>query len=113
MRQELNNNSQISKIDRIQEMLRIQSDDCFLLHALGLEYIKIAEYEKAILQFEKILTVNDEYVGTYYHLAKTFERINEVEKAIRIYRKGIEMAEKVKDKHAKNELIMALDELED
>ena len=39
--------------------------------------------------------------------------MQETAKAISIYEKGIEIAQKLKDNHAKNELQMALDEIID
>ena len=57
---------------------------------------------------------NDEtYVGSYYHLGKLLERLQQEEKAIATYEKGIEMAKQVGDAHAANELRSALEELQD
>ena len=75
--------------------------------------IKIGELERAIESFEKVIAFNKNYVGTYYHLAQTFEKQNKLDQAIAIYNDGIQIASLVKDQHAKNELQMALDELID
>lgn len=103
----------MERIDKLKDMLKGASGDCFLLHALGLEYIKLGEYHTGIGYFEEVLRQNPSYVGTYYHLAKAFEHLSEREKAIQTYEKGIEIAQSLKDQHAKNELQMALDDLED
>ncbi len=103
----------MDRINKLNEMLQAQPHDSFLLHALGLEYIKIGELERAIESFEKVIAFNKNYVGTYYHLAQTFEKQNKLDQAIAIYNDGIQIATLVKDQHAKNELQMALDELID
>ena len=101
----------MERVDKLKQMLIASPGDCFLLHALGLEYMKINDIEQAITYFEKVINTDKNYVGTYYHLAKAHEKMNEVVKAIAIYEKGIEVAQNQKDNHAKNELQMALDEI--
>ncbi len=101
----------MERIDKLKEMLSASPEDCFLLHALGLEYMKLDEVETAVTFFEKVLSANENYTGTYYHLAKAYERMNNPLKAITTYEKGITIAQGQKDNHARNELQMALDEI--
>jgi len=103
----------MDRINKLNDMLIQSPNDCFLLHALGLEYAKIGEIDKALLAFHHVITSDKNYVGTYYHLAKTFEKINRLEEAIHMYEQGIIIASHVNDKHAQNELQMALDDLTD
>ena len=103
----------MERIEKIKEMLAANPSDSFLLHALGLEYIKIGELNLSKQSFEQVLVSNVNYIGTYYHLAKVNELLNEIKEAILIYEKGIIVANQLKDNHAKNELQMALDDLMD
>jgi tetratricopeptide (TPR) repeat protein len=101
------------RIPKLKEMLLESPKDCFLWHALGLEHVKKDEIEQALEAFQQVINTDQSYVGTFYHLAKTYERLNDFTKAIEIYHKGIEIATSQKDMHARNELQMALDEIED
>ncbi len=92
-------------------MLANSPTDCFLLHALALEYAKKGELPKAIGYFQRALTNDENYVGSYYHLAKALELSGDVAQATAVYEKGIQIARSMKDLHAANELQMALDEL--
>lgn len=103
----------MSKIPQLVKLLEQNENDCFLLHALGLEYIKIGETEKGIAYFQKVLMCDENYVGTYYHLAKSFEKKQMIQKALDTYIQGMEIAKRVNDKHAYNELLMAYEELND
>ncbi len=103
----------MERIHKLNELLASSPKDCFLLHALGLEYVKIGEIEKALHSFMTVIETDENYVGTYYHLAKAFERLQRNEDAINTYEKGIEIASKLKDMHARNELQMALEDLEE
>lgn len=101
----------MSRVDKILEMIQSGGKDSFLQHALALEYIKIGQYQDAMEQFVDLLSSNPDYVGSYYHLAKLYERLNELEQAISTYEKGMEVAKKLKDQHAYNELLAAKDDL--
>ena len=92
-------------------MLESQPADPFLQHALALEYIKTGNEEAARLLFEEILNRDPGYIGSYYHLAKLFERTGETEAALEVYEKGMEAAKKAGENHALSELRSAWEEL--
>jgi Tfp pilus assembly protein PilF len=100
----------MSKIQQIQSMLAENDNDCFLNHALGLEYVKIEDAENALNHFNKVLSIDPNYVGTYYHLAKLYEALMQEEEAIATYQKGMEVATAQNEKHAFGELRSAFEE---
>ena len=103
----------MDRMAKLQEFLRDNPNDSFVQHALALEYIKLGNEEEAKKNFETILDREPGYVGSYYHLAKLFERIGDSNAAIKVYEKGMEEAKKAGDNHAHNELRMAYDDLVD
>lgn len=103
----------MNRIEKLNEFLRTSPDDSFLQHALALEYVKIGNDEEAKKLFETILEREPGYVGSYYHLGKLLERNSDSNKAIEVYKKGMEETKKINDRHAYSELQGALEELED
>lgn len=101
----------LDRIALIKEMLLHNPSDCFLRHALALEYIKLNNDTDARILFESILTDYPNYVGSYYHLAKLLERVGETNKAIEWYEKGMAAAKEANDQHSYNELQGAYEEL--
>jgi Tfp pilus assembly protein PilF len=101
----------MSRIVSLQEFLKESPNDCFLQHALALEYIKLGDDKKAVEIFVALLAYDENYYGSYYHLAKLYERINEIDKAITTYEKGITITTKLNEKHALGELRSAYEEL--
>ena len=101
----------MSKIEQIQEFLKNQPGDAFLTHALALEYIKADDLEKARNLFEDLLGRQPDYVGSYYHLAGLLAKMEEKQRAVEWYEKGIAAAKKAGDQHALRELQNALEEL--
>ena len=104
--------NEMSRIEKIIEMLAASEKDSFLQHALALEYIKIGNKEDALKLFIDLLGENPGYVGSYYHLGKLHESMGGVYKAIATYEQGMAEAKKSGDQHAYNELMGAKEELE-
>ena len=101
----------MDRIVKLEEMLKKMPGDSFLQHALGLEHIKAGDDEKALKFFEGIVENDPGYIGTYYHLAKLYERQGNTEKALNTYEKGMIKSKEADDNHTYNELRAAYDEL--
>jgi Tfp pilus assembly protein PilF len=103
----------MERINRLKEFLAASPGDSFLKHALALEYVKLDNDTEARKIFEEILTNDPSYIGSYYHLAKLFERIGDTKAAIDWYEKGMQAAKLAGDHHALNELRAGYEELVD
>jgi predicted Zn-dependent protease len=103
----------MNRIEKLTQFLQATPNDSFLQHALALEYIKIGKDTEAKSLFDNILKNQPNYVGSYYHLGKLLERNNDTITAIETYKQGMAQAKLANDKHSYNELMMALDDLED
>ena len=101
----------MDRFEKLKEFLQQTPADSFVQHALALEYIKMQDDAAARILFEEILDREPGYIGSYYHLAKLFERNGQTEDAIRIYEKGMEEAKKAGENHAYGELRGAYEEL--
>ncbi len=101
----------MDRIEKIKEFLETNPNDNFLCHALALEYIKAGDDVSARELFEKILAASPDYVGSYYHLAKLLEKMEEKKLAIEWYEKGMVEAKKAGDNHSYNELLGAYEDL--
>lgn len=99
------------RIDKLKAFLADSPADCFLKHALALEYIKLGKEEEARQLFEDILHQNPQYTGSYYHLAKLLERTGKTEEAMVVYEKGMEVCKSLGEQHAFGELRAAYEEL--
>jgi tetratricopeptide (TPR) repeat protein len=112
MNTELGNDNN-HRIARLLNMLDQNPNDCFLLHALALENIKLGNDREAKNIFERVLSINPQYIGSYYHMGKTLERLQQVEQALKTYQEGMKIAQMLRDFHSLNELRGALDLLLD
>lgn len=94
-------------------MLLDEPNDSFLNYALALELAKENDIAKAIGIIEEVLQRDPAYLGAYYQLGKFYEEMQDTEKAMTTYQKGIEIAKSQNNRKAQGELNEALWMLED
>jgi Tfp pilus assembly protein PilF len=101
------------RIKQLTEMLTKEPNDCFLHHALGMEYLSSTNFEQAINCFRKVLSIDSNYLGTYYQLGQALEKSGNPNEAVKVYKIGIDLAKAKGDTKAAGELIQAFWMLEE
>lgn len=87
-------------------------EDAFLNYALATEYVSENNDAEAEKIFNKLVEKEPDYFATYYHYGQLLERKGQNDKAIDIYKKGMEVCQSLNNKHAYSELRSVLEELE-
>lgn len=95
---------QSTRLAKLLEFLANDPNDPFVLYALATEYNTSNDTEKAFDYYLKLVAEHPDYVGTYYHLGKLYEKNQQTEKAIAIYQEGMTRARNKRDMHAFSEL---------
>lgn len=93
-----------NRLDQLLSFLQESPDDSFLLFAVAKEYEGQNNLEKALNYYQKLQSQDPDYVGTYYHLGKLYERFEDYQTAFFTYKQGMAIAQKVGDQHALSEL---------
>ena len=94
----------MSRLDQLFDLLKEQPNEAFLLFAIAKEYEKAKDYDKALEYYLELYDTTPQYVGTYYHLGKLYERLDNPEKALKTYKQGKIIAKSEGDMHAFSEL---------
>ena len=92
------------RLQKLLDFLKNEPDVPFLKYALATEYLSQNDVQKSLFYFEDLLNKHPDYVGTYYHAGKLYERLDRKSEAILVYQKGMEIARKAGDTHAYSEL---------
>ncbi|TCC92670.1 tetratricopeptide repeat protein [Pedobacter hiemivivus] len=95
---------QSTRLAKLLEFLQSDPNDPFVLYALATEYNTSNDTEKALDYYLKLITDHPDYVGTYYHLGKLYQKLGQTEPALDIYQKGMVAARNKRDMHAFSEL---------
>jgi len=100
--------------NRLQQLLNFLENspgDAFISFAIAKEYEGLGELDKSLAAYEALVKSKPDYVGTYYHLGKLYEKLEKYEAAETTFTTGITVARAAGDKHAAGELQGALDML--
>jgi tetratricopeptide (TPR) repeat protein len=85
--------------------------DPFPRYGLAMEYKSRGNLAEAWAAFTDLLEHFPEYVPTYLMAGGTLVGLGRREEAAEVYRRGIEVADRKGDSHARGELESALDEI--
>lgn len=100
-----------SRLEQLYEFLEESPEDPFLHYAISSELLKKGDTGQALSGYEQLIQRFPDYQGTYYHLAKLYERLGQTDDAIATYEAGMHIARKGRNQHAYGELANALAEL--
>lgn len=102
-------NMEKSRLEILQEFIAARPGDSFARYGLAQEYLRRGELAPALEHFQALLQANPNYSAAYFHGGQTLEKLGRLEEARDLYRKGIEVAGRLGDLHAKSEMQTALD----
>lgn len=93
-----------SRLAQLQNFLSNSPEDSFILFALAKEYEKLGQHQPALQHFLQLVDSDPEYIGTYYHLGKLYEQLGDPQQAWTTYTTGMEIAQRLGEQHARQEL---------
>ncbi|TVR38564.1 MAG: tetratricopeptide repeat protein [Cryomorphaceae bacterium] len=102
-----------NRLRMIEEMLETNPDDSFLRYAAALEYRKAGEMKRALQTLQNLVAHDPDYLGSYYQLGKLLEESGDADEAMKVYHRGLTIAQKKQDAKTLGELQEAIMLLED
>jgi tetratricopeptide (TPR) repeat protein len=101
----------MDRLAMLNEILAQNPNDAFARYGLAMEYSKSGEIERALDEFNKLLTANPDYTPGYFMAAQTLARENRIEEAKKMLTEGISSAKRTSNAHAQSEMEAMLAEL--
>ncbi|MBK6699682.1 MAG: tetratricopeptide repeat protein [Saprospiraceae bacterium] len=86
------------------KMLDEDPKDSFLMYALGKEFEREGDDPEALIWYEKLIQLNPNYTGVYYHLASLHLRQENIDEARLVLNQGIEICTQEQAHHDLGEL---------
>ena len=99
------------RFETLKKFVEASPNDCFSRYGLAQEYVNQGHLEMAVEEFNRILGIDPDYQAAYYHVGQTYLKLGRTEEARQSFEKGIEVATRLGDLHARSELEAALDGL--
>ena len=101
-----------SRLEQIQAMLADDPNDPFLRYGLAMEHVSQGDDEEAVRCFRGMVQDLPDYVAAYQQAAQALVRLNRVDEARDMFRRGIAVAGQAGNRHAQDEMQGMLDGLD-
>jgi hypothetical protein len=101
-----------SRVEFLQEALEANPDDTFARYALAVELSTCDQPAKAWAHFEYLLNHHPDYAATYLQAGKFLVQQDRRHEARRVLARGIDVAQRQGDSHARSELQAALESID-
>jgi pentatricopeptide repeat protein len=98
-----------NRIDVFKQMLEADPENTMVMFGLAKEYEKLGEFAAVINILESYLANADDEGNAYGVLANAYTKTGETDKAIEVYRKGVDVAMAHGHPSMANEYKMTLD----
>ena len=101
------------RLAQLKALLEVEPDDPFLVYGVAQEYVAAGDHAGAKPWFERLANEHPNYVPTYYHYGLSLYHLQEVEAAIEIWKKGVDVAQAAGDRKTVAEIKELLEDLGD
>ena len=101
----------MDRLSLLSEILSQNPNDAFARYGLAMEYSKAGEVERALGEFNQLLSVHPDYTAGYFMAAQTLVRAERVDDAKKMLQEGINSARRTGNLHAQSEMEAMLAEL--
>ena len=101
----------MSRRSQIEELLRDDPHDEFLMYALANELVTEGDLPAALAAFDRVLARHPDYVPAYFRKGQTLAQEGDSDAARDVLTRGIAVADRVGDAHASGEMTAFLDTL--
>ncbi|MSO23351.1 MAG: hypothetical protein EXQ58_08890 [Acidobacteria bacterium] len=102
----------MDRLERLKLLVEENPQDRFARYGLAMELANQGHLEEAVVVFQALVSFDPDYVASYFQAGQTLEKLNRVEEARALYRKGMEVATRRSDMRTRSELESALNLLD-
>jgi len=94
----------MDRLSLLSEILSQNPNDAFARYGLAMEYSKAGEVERALGEFNQLLSAHPDYTAGYFMAAQTLVQAGRNEQAKNMLANGIASAQRTGNDHARAEM---------
>src|SRR6266478_5550863 len=99
----------MNRLEILQTMVEQNPKDSFSRYGLAMEYANTGSLDKAVEEYNSLLSFNPYYAAAYYHSGQALEKLGRFDNAHAMYQRGLDATRRIGDGHTHSELQAALD----
>ncbi len=100
-----------NRLEMLKSVLDQDPHNVLARYGLAIEYSNAGDLERAVTEFQGLISSHPEYAAAYFQGGQALERLGRPEEAGTLYRQGIDAATRSGDLHLRGEIQTALDAL--
>lgn len=94
----------MSRLEKLEALLKKEPDDAFLNFGLAMELAKAARFDESINQFNRTIELDPNYIAAYFQKGRTFISMGDEDRAKHALQDGIRQANLCGETHAAGEM---------
>jgi len=94
----------MDRADMLKQVLEQNPNDAFARYGLAMEYSRAGKIETALTEFKKLLEAHPDYIAGYQMAGQMLSAAGRCEEARQMLESGIALAERIGNKHAREEM---------
>jgi Tfp pilus assembly protein PilF len=102
-----------SRLEQFKEFVEMDPTDTFSRYALAMEYLGEGQFPEAVHHFQEVIKLDSTYSAAYFQAAIASQKASLPEQARSFLNEGIQVAEKKGDWHTRDEMKVALQQLDE
>jgi predicted Zn-dependent protease len=101
----------MDRVAMLKEILSQNPEDTFARYGLAMEHSRAGAVDAALAEFDAILARNADYIAAYQMAGQMLASAGRLDQAREYLQKGIAVADRSGNQHAKSEMEALLDEI--
>jgi predicted Zn-dependent protease len=101
----------MDRIDMLTDVLSQDPNNAFARYGLAMEYSNSGEFDRALEEFNKLLSAHPDYTAGYFMAAQALAKAGRPAEASKMLESGIISAQHRGDGHAESEMRAMLEEI--
>ena len=102
----------MDRFSRLKALVEENPQDRFARYGLAMELASQGRLEESLVEFRALMSLDPDYLASYLQAGQTMEKLNRVEEARAVYRRGMDVAARKGDMKTRGELESALELLD-
>ena len=101
----------MDRVEALRKLAAANPKDVFAHYGLAMALAGAGQTGEALAEFETVLSLDPNYTVAYFQMGQALEKLGRREEARRVYERGIELAARQGQGHAREQLQSALEML--
>lgn len=99
----------LNRLEALRKLAAANPNDVFARYGLAMALAGAGQTAEAVAEFQHVLALDPNYTVAYFQMGQALEKLGRREEARQVYERGIQVASRLGQAHARDQLEGALE----